>query len=110
VQFLEDLGMATPRAVREASEAGKYSGRVSAERIDLFNDVDVVVTYGDMARLSELVKNPLIARFPAIARGSVILLANDPMGTAANPTPLSIDYVLEDYLTRLADAVARGEG
>ena len=110
VKFLEDLGMATPRAVREASEAGKYSGRVSAERIDLFNDVDVVVTYGDMARLSELVKNPLIARFPAIARGSVILLANDPMGTAANPTPLSIDYVLEDYLTRLADAVARGEG
>jgi iron complex transport system substrate-binding protein len=110
VQFLEDLGMNTPRAVREASEAGKYSGRVSAERIDLFDDVDVVVTYGDMARLSELVKNPLIARFPAIARGSVILLANDPMGTAANPTPLSIDYVLEDYLTRLADAVARGEG
>ena len=109
VQFLEDLGMATPRAVREASEAGKYSGRVSAERIDLFNDVDVVVTYGDMARLTELVKNPLIARFPAIARGSVILLANDPMGTAANPTPLSIDYVLEDYLTRLADAVARSE-
>ncbi|WP_339759725.1 iron-siderophore ABC transporter substrate-binding protein [uncultured Sulfitobacter sp.] len=109
VQFLEDLGMATPRAVREASEAGKYSGRVSAERIDLFNDVDVVVTYGDMARLTELVKNPLIARFPAIARGSVILLANDPMGTAANPTPLSIDYVLEDYLTHLADAVARSE-
>ncbi|MBW4960861.1 iron-siderophore ABC transporter substrate-binding protein [Sulfitobacter sp. CW3] len=109
VQFLEDLGMATPRAVREASEAGKYSGRVSAERIDLFNDVDVVVTYGDMARLTELVKNPLIARFPAIARGSVILLANDPMGTAANPTPLSIDYVLDDYLTRLADAVARSE-
>ncbi|NOR31275.1 MAG: ABC transporter substrate-binding protein [Sulfitobacter sp.] len=108
VQFLEDLGMATPRAVREASEAGKYSGRVSAERIDLFNDVDVVVTYGDMARLTELVKNPLIARFPAIARGSVILLANDPMGTAANPTPLSIDYVLDDYLTRLADAVDRG--
>ncbi|MFT6088515.1 iron-siderophore ABC transporter substrate-binding protein [Sulfitobacter sp.] len=108
VQFLEDLGMATPRAVREVSEAGKYSGRVSAERIDLFNDVDVVVTYGDTARLTELVKNPLIARFPAIARGSVILLANDPMGTAANPTPLSIDYVLDDYLTRLADAVARG--
>ena len=29
------------------------------------------------------------------------------MGTAANPTPLSIDYVLDDYLRRLADAVAR---
>ncbi|MDF3382194.1 MULTISPECIES: iron-siderophore ABC transporter substrate-binding protein [Sulfitobacter] len=109
VQFLTDLGMATPQAVREASEAGKYSGRVSAERIDLFDDVDVVVTYGDQARLDELAKNPLIARFPAVARGSVVLLANDPMGTAANPTPLSIDYVLDDYLARLSAAATRGE-
>jgi len=107
VQFLQDLGMATPQAVKDASEAGKYSGRVSAERIDMFDDVDVVVTYGDQARLDELAKNPLIARFSAIARGSVILLANDPMGTAANPTPLSIDYVLDDYLGRLAAAVAK---
>ncbi|MBT0958555.1 ABC transporter substrate-binding protein [Alphaproteobacteria bacterium KMM 3653] len=107
VQFLTDLGMETPQAVREASEAGKYSGRVSTERIDLFNDVDLVVTYGDEARLAEMSDNALIARFPAIARGSVVLLANDPMGTAANPTPLSIDYVLDDYLGRLAEAAAR---
>ncbi len=107
VQFLEDLGMATPQAVQEASEAGKYSGRVSAERVDMFDDVDVVVTYGDQARLDELVKNPLIARFPAVARNSVVLLANDPMGTAANPTPLSIPYVLDDYLSQLARAATR---
>ena len=109
VQFLEDLGMETPQAVREASEAGKYSGRISAERVDLFNDVDVVVTYGDEARLDELTKNPLIARFPAVARNAVVLLKNDPMGTAANPTPLSIDYVLDDYLSLLAQAARRGD-
>ncbi|MBM2294340.1 ABC transporter substrate-binding protein [Sulfitobacter pseudonitzschiae] len=107
VQFLQDLGMETPEAVQEASEVGKYSGRVSAERVDMFDDVDVVVTYGDQARLDELVKNPLIARFPAVARNSVVLLANDPMGTAANPTPLSIPYVLDDYLTQLARAATR---
>lgn len=109
VQFLTDLGMATPEAVQTASEAGKYSGRVSAERIDLFDDVDVIVTYGDQARLDGLTQNPLIARFPAVSRGSVVLLQNDPMGTAANPTPLSIDYVLDDYLTRLSAAAARAE-
>lgn len=107
VQFLQDLGMETPEAVQEASEVGKYSGRVSAERVDMFDDVDVVVTYGDQARLDELVKNPLIARFPAVARNSLVLLANDPMGTAANPTPLSIPYVLDDYLTQLASAATR---
>lgn len=99
--------METPEAVQEASEVGKYSGRVSAERVDMFDDVDVVVTYGDQARLDELVKNPLIARFPAVARNSLVLLANDPMGTAANPTPLSIPYVLDDYLTQLASAATR---
>ena len=28
---------------------------------------------------------------------------------AANPTPLSIDYVLDDYLARLSAAATRGE-
>jgi len=35
-----------------------------------------------------------------------VLLDNDPVGTAANPTPLSIPWVLDSYVTRLAD-VAR---
>ena len=107
VQFLQDLGMEIPQAVRAASEAGQYSGRISAERVDMFDDVDVVVTYGDPARLEEMKENPLIARFPAIARDAVVLLGNDAIGTAANPTPLSIEYVVDDYLAMLARAAAR---
>ncbi|QFU08752.1 putative siderophore-binding lipoprotein YfiY precursor [Rhodobacteraceae bacterium THAF1] len=107
VQFLQDLGMAIPQAVRTASEAGHYSGRISAERVDLFDDVDVVVTYGDRARLDEMKENPLIAQFPAIARDAVVLLGNDSIGTAANPTPLSLGYVLDDYLQMLSTAAAK---
>ncbi len=107
VQFLQDLGMEIPEAVRAASEAGQYSGRISAERVDMFDDVDVVVTYGDPARLAEMKENPLIVRFPAIARDAVVLLGNDAVGTAANPTPLSFEHVLDDYVAMLARAAAQ---
>ncbi|SPJ24077.1 ABC transporter substrate-binding protein [Palleronia abyssalis] len=107
VQFLQDLGMEMPDAVREASEDGQYSGRISAERVDLFDDVDVVVTYGDRARLDEMKQNPLIAQFPAVARDAVVLLGNDAIGTAANPTPLSMDLVLDDYLQMLSRAASQ---
>lgn len=107
VQFLQDLGMEIPEAVRAASEAEQYSGRISAERVDMFDDVDVVVTYGDPARLEEMKENPLIVRFPAIARDAVVLLGNDAVGTAANPTPLSFEHVLDDYVAMLARAAAQ---
>jgi iron complex transport system substrate-binding protein len=35
----------------------------------------------------------------------VFLDGSGPMGTAANPTPLSISWVLDDYVGELADAV-----
>ncbi len=38
-------------------------------------------------------------------RDSLYLLpGSTPLATAANPTPLSIPYVLEDYVKALADA------
>lgn len=105
VQFLHDLGLISPAAVREASDSGLFAGRISAERIDLFDDVDLVVTYGGPELLGGLRADPLTARMPAVARGAVVLLANDPLGTGANPTPLSIGWVLQPYLARLAQAL-----
>ena len=46
---------------------------------------------------------------PAVARDALVLLGNDPVGTAASPTPLSIPWVLDDYVARLAEAAARTE-
>ena len=44
VQFFEDLGLMTPQSVGEASDGGSFFGSVSSERIDLFDDADVLVT------------------------------------------------------------------
>lgn len=104
VRFFADLGLKSPKSVVEASAPGKFSGSVSSERIDMFDDVDILVTYGNPSLLAALKDNPLTARMPAASRGSIVLLGRNPVGTAANPTPLSISWVLKDYLALLAEA------
>lgn len=105
--FFTDLGLTTPAAVEEASASGEFSGSVSAEQVDQFDDVDLIVTYGDQALVDTLKADPLLSQMPAIANDAVVFLdGSGPLGTAANPTPLSISWVLDDYVTMLADAVA----
>ena len=109
VRFFADLGLAQPRAVRDASADGQFSAQVSAERIDDFADADIVVTYGTQALRDALHDNPLASRMAAVQSGSVVLLGNDALGTAANPTPLSISWLLDDYVALLADAARAAE-
>lgn len=109
VKFFEDLGLASPKSVREASTSGLFSGSISAERVDLFDDVDIVVTYGDPAAIEQVKSNALIGTLPAVRTGAIVGLGRDPLGTAANPTPLSISWVLKDYVRLLAEAAAKAE-
>ena len=40
---------------------------------------------------------------PAVKNDAIVFLdGNGPMGTAANPTPLAISWVLDDYVAQLA--------
>ncbi|MEX2518284.1 MAG: iron-siderophore ABC transporter substrate-binding protein, partial [Paracoccaceae bacterium] len=109
VKFLADLGLASPRSVGEASVNGRYAGEISAERIDEFDDVDIVIAYGGAALLNGIRQNPLISHMATVETDAVVLLANDPVGTAANPTPLSIPWILKDYAGRLAEAARKAE-
>ena len=108
--FFEDLGMAVAGSVKTASDAtDKFSLTQSAEQADAFNDVDVIVSYGGEELVSALEADPLLSQIPAVANGSIVLLPNTPLGTAANPTPLAISWVLDDYLTLLSDAAAKAK-
>ncbi|WP_171053998.1 iron-siderophore ABC transporter substrate-binding protein [Arenibacterium halophilum] len=104
VQFLSDIGLASPRAVQEASQPGQFAGEISAERIDTFDDVDIIVTYGGQPLLDRVKSNLLTAHLPSVRNGAVVLLGNNPVGTSANPTPLSITAVLDEYLQLLSTA------
>jgi iron complex transport system substrate-binding protein len=109
VKFFQDLGLTSPRSVVEATKPGQYSGSISAEQIDSFDDVDIVVTYGNKALLDAMKSDPLTSKMPAVVNDGLVMLGADPLGTAANPTPLSISWVLNDYLDLLAKAGAKSE-
>ncbi|MGO1655376.1 MAG: ABC transporter substrate-binding protein [Brevibacterium yomogidense] len=106
--FFEDLGMQSPRSIQEASdETTEFSGTVSAEQADVFDDVDVIVTYGDESLIETLEGDELLSQMPAVENEAIVALPGDqPLGTAANPTPLSISYILDEYLDEL-DAAAQ---
>lgn len=101
--FFEDLGMViAPSIVAASAETEEFSSTVSAENADTFLDVEIIVTYGDDSLLAALAADPLLSQMPAVQNGAVVNLPSDsPLGTAANPTPLAISYILEDYLTEL---------
>ena len=108
--FFEDLGLSTPGSVTAASDdPEQFSGTVSAEQVDQFEDVDIIVTYGDQALVDALNADPLLSQIPAVRNGALVLLPDTPLGTAANPTPLAINYVLADYLSMLAEAADKGQ-
>ena len=107
VKYFADLGLTSPKSVVEASQPGKFSGSVSAEHVDSFDDVDILVTYGGQKLLDALDASPLLSKMPAVANSSLVMLGNNPIGNAANPTPLSVSWVLKDYVALLAEAARK---
>lgn len=112
VQYFSDLTMLTPASIAayEADAANPYAGSIAAENADTFNDVDVIVTYGDQAMIDELKADPLIGLMPAIANGAVVLLdGSSAEATASNPTPLQLPYLIDWYVDQLVAAAEKAQ-
>ncbi len=109
VKFFSDLNLVSSQSIRDLSRSGQFSGEASIEQIDAFNDVDIFVTYGGEELLKPLSHNPLMAKMNAVKHGSIVMLGSGPLATAANPTPLSISWVLDDYLEVLAAAARKAQ-
>ncbi|NQX30019.1 iron-siderophore ABC transporter substrate-binding protein [Microbacteriaceae bacterium VKM Ac-2854] len=106
VAFFDDLGLTQPASIADASAAtDKFSLTQSAEQADAFGDVDVIVTYGGDELVAALEADPLLSQMPAVQNNAIVALpGSSPLGTAANPTPLSISWILDDYAALLSDA------
>ncbi|MGO2751179.1 MAG: iron-siderophore ABC transporter substrate-binding protein [Pseudoclavibacter sp.] len=104
--FFEDLGMAFPQSLIDASAStDQFSQTISAEQTDTLADVEIIVTYGGEELVQTLQGDPVLSQIPAVANGSIVNLpGTEPLGTAANPTPLSISWILDDYVALLSQA------
>jgi iron complex transport system substrate-binding protein len=109
--FFEDLGMViAPSVVAASADTEEFSATVSSEQADMFSDVEIIVTYGDQSLVDTLTADPLLSQMPAVQNNAVVSLPGDsPLGTAANPTPLALSYILEDYLVELERAATAGQ-
>ncbi|WP_030485351.1 iron-siderophore ABC transporter substrate-binding protein [Nocardioides aequoreus] len=107
--FLVEAGMTESPAVTEASEGSEeFYLTLSAEEADRFEDTDMFVTYGTDELLGQLQDDPLMSQIPAIERGAVAVLPDStPLAAAANPSPLSIPWGLEEYVGFLAEAAQK---
>lgn len=106
VSFMHDLGLVDAPSVESAIKPGEFYGQVSAERAaDLTSDV--FLTWAETDKDMEVfTKDKLIGQIPAIESGHAYAEADKPTAMAVtNPTPLSIETIIDDFLPEVVKAV-----
>lgn len=99
--FLTSLGLPEPEVLAGTDSTDFYL-TVSAEEADVFDDVDVFITYGDESLIETLQADPLLSKIPAIAEGRIAILPDaTPIAASANPSPLSVGWGIGDYFAIL---------
>lgn len=100
--FLLDAGLPEPQILTENADSTEFYLSVSAEEADVFADVDVFITYGDDSIIPTLQADPLLSKIPAIAEGRIAILPDaTPIAASANPSPLSIEWGIDEYFAML---------
>ncbi|TYP72096.1 iron complex transport system substrate-binding protein [Paenibacillus methanolicus] len=101
--------MEFPASVQEKVTDDKaFYIELSAENADALNGADMLVAYGDDNFLKTLQADPLLGKVPAFQKGAVALIGNStPLAAAGTPSPLSIAYTIDEYLTKVAEAAGK---
>jgi len=109
--YLLDLGLTLPDNIRALDDGGFFFMTVSSENIDVLNDLDLIVAWGDASTLDVFQADPLLSQIPAVQRGSVVFLdtASTLISASCTPTPLSIPATIDEYLALIAEAAAHVE-
>jgi iron complex transport system substrate-binding protein len=110
VRFLTDLGFTTPASITKLSASNSsFYDSVSAENVDVFDDVDVIFTYGDDKLLPAMQADPLLGKVPAIQKGAVVVLGmSTPLAASVSPPDaLSLPWTLDKLLPLVQAAVAK---
>jgi iron complex transport system substrate-binding protein len=109
--YLNDLGMVVPESVIKLAEgSASFALEISAENVDILNDVDIIVAYGDTSLLEILQADALVGTIPAVQRGSVALIQDGtPLAASGTPSALSIPATIDEYLNIIGEAADKAE-
>lgn len=104
--YLTDLGMKFPESVTElAAKSNSFALELSAENVDLLDDIDIIITYGNDTLLAALQADALVGTMPAVKRGSVAIIQDGtPLAASGTPSALSIRATIDEYLSVIAKA------
>lgn len=106
--FLEDLGLSIPESISSLAGPGAFSADISIENIDVLNDIDIIICYGEPEMVAEMQANEILNTVPAVKNGAVVTISADSdlyLGTYV--TVLSIPATIDEYVGLLADAAAK---
>jgi iron complex transport system substrate-binding protein len=107
--LIEDLGLAYPQQVNALIEEGKYSLSLSAENAELLYDADFLTGYSSESAYAAAKADAVLGNIPALKSGAVVSIeSGTPLSAALTPTPLSILYSIDEYLAKIAEAIAQG--
>lgn len=104
-EMLQELGMEYPQGIKDlVKEDSGFYLELSAENADALNDTELFVVYGDDQTVKALQKDPILGKVPAIKAGNIVVIEdNTPLAAAGTPSPLSIDYTIDDYTSKIAE-------
>jgi len=110
VAILAKMGLTVdPVVEKQPVTEGTASSVLGLEKADLFDDTDLIFTfYSNDENRREIEAQSLYSSIPAIERGSVVWTADQSFVTASSLiTPLTVPYVVDDYVAMIDDALAR---
>lgn len=104
-EMLTDLGMEYPEKIKEqVKDNSSFYLELSAENADVLDDTEMLIVYGDDKTLATLQKDPILGKVPAIKNGNVVVVEdNTPLAASGTPSPLSIQYTIDEYVTKISD-------
>lgn len=106
--YLVDLGLDLPDEIRALDDGSFFFMTISSENIDVLQNLDIIVTWGEDDTLEALQADPLMSQIPAVERGSVVFLSNNStlISASCTPTTLSIAATIDEYLDMISAAAA----
>lgn len=104
--FLEELGMEFPAGLQSlVTDASSFYLELSSENADALVDTEIFVVYGDDSTLATLQADPILGKVPAIQQGNVVVVGDGtPLAAAGTPSPLSIAYTIDEYVSLISAA------